>query len=112
MDDFDLKRITKGFVAHCIRNNTSLEDYHTKGIPITDTEMKTLMKEIVNNTYFYFSLLYHSSGGHELFSKLMEFEASRYAADWDDPDELNINFDMVVPKILNQYNRNKETGTK
>lgn len=33
----------------CVRNNTSLEDYHAYGTPIGQEEMKTLMQEITAN---------------------------------------------------------------
>lgn len=41
-------------VSTCVRNNTSLEDYHCQGIPIGDAEMEILMKEFTANVADWF----------------------------------------------------------
>ena len=47
MNDNELADITKGIIALCIRNNTSLEDFHSEKLPIDNERMKILMKDLL-----------------------------------------------------------------
>ena len=63
-----LKRMAKFLVQQCFRN-TVIEDYHAgygrggKGSAITQSEMKTLMIEAVNNTYSFLWVLFRTELG-------------------------------------------------
>jgi len=101
------KRLAKHLALRCFRNSL-LEDFHTGIVPdsksgdysdvvvktpfgeipwkdlsrFDDVEMKTLMVDVVNNTYHLIQELFDEERGGELLLKLAEKDP---APNWDDP---------------------------
>lgn len=69
----------KALAYHCVRNNTSLETLHADG-KISDDEMRTLMKEVVNNLFF---MLHHMKTEQVMAPLLLR--AVNSTAKWDAP---------------------------
>ena len=81
-EDLMLKNLAKDIAVHCFRN-THLENLHAKLDGFTDSEMKVLMIEAVNNVYTY---LYGLRWG---FTKEMENYIAMYRGsikDWNEPE--------------------------
>jgi len=85
----DIGKLSKGIVAFCVRNETSLENYHSDNVPITDERMKVLMKEIVNNMNFVLENLYNEESSELMESFLLKY-AALYTRKWDDPEEPDV----------------------
>ena len=82
----ELKQVVLGLVAFCIRNNTSLEDYHAQKLPVDNDRMKTLMIECVDNLYYWIAALQDKKRRKAAIRDLANY-AELYAKEWDSPKE-------------------------
>ena len=121
-------RFIKGLVALCVRNETSLEDFHAEGVPITDERMKTLMIEIVDNLALELRAFFDPSMGEmdrDLAFMDIASYGDRYAYRWDEPkvpewhkeyiEHLSDRYkdyssDELREMVLDNYRRKKDSG--
>jgi hypothetical protein len=82
--DFDLKKEAKAITAFAVRNSY-LEDLHVDHF--NDEEMKTLMKDVVNRTYFLLKLRQKSE---EKYNNFLNVYGAMYTKKWDDPKLMKI----------------------
>src|ERR1700690_1031294 len=85
-DDKIKKNMAKWLVYDFFRNYTNLEDLHDR---ISDDEMKTLMKQAVNNIYLYLSILFQPSAEANNLIELFTDKEQLAMQDWnkwDDPE--------------------------
>lgn len=83
------KNMAKWLVYDCFRNYTNLEDLHARNgaNKITDAEMKTLMKQAVNNVYLYLTILFQLSDDANGLIDLFTDKEQLGLQDWNKWDE-------------------------
>ena len=81
--DEELKAMAKFLVNICIRDNTSLEDYHAEGVPVNDARMKKLMIECVDNVYVMLRAILN--GKRDSVLPAVMLYAETFVEDWDEP---------------------------
>jgi hypothetical protein len=82
-DDETRKRMAK-WMAHLCFRNSKLEDMRDR---ISDDEMKTLMIDVVNRSYFFLSILFKTKGSNEIIELLKQGEhLPPEWRDWKDPE--------------------------